>query len=635
MSLLRAVAAFGGPVTATELVAVTGRPVLDVVDACTAAVRGGSLTESAAGFDFPDDAARAAVLADVGPSSLRALRAAAARALADGGAAVERVATLLVQSDEHPGGWTLAWLSEHAEELVHRQPALAVVLLRRAQSPQRPALQRLLGRALLWSGQIDDARRHAQALLHRPGHHGERLELHALLAEAALVAFDAPRAQEHLAAAQAAARTPQELASGRAAEAVCRLLTGDVDAAVELIESTDGATDPVGEVYRLQAAGALSYLEQRFDEGVELLEQADACLAAGRGYPTQFVYGRLLLAECLSAAEPDRARAVVESARQVAYQVGGGLRPWLHMLVAEIDSRAGRWDTALTEVQTALELDNRYGLNRVLHALVAESALLHGDLDGGRHHLQLAEQALASSSPLAAFYESHAVVAATLLAEREGRIDDAVQLVRQVARDGLGPHPQTSIAWLAPALVRIALAGGDRALAERLAAGAAGQPTVELYCRGVLDADPDVLVDAARELADVGRHLIAANAAEHAAQLLAADRPEQARAAAELAMDGYTRLSADGELGRARAALRAAGLRLGVTGPRRRPDTGPDSLTPTERRVAELVADGLSNAEIAHTLVVSPRTVQFHVSRILRKLGVRSRAGVATQLTRA
>lgn len=264
MSLLRAVAAFGGPVTATELVAVTGRPVLDVVDACTAAVRDGSLTESAAGFDFPDDAARAAVLADVGPSSLRALRAAAARALADGGAAVDRVAALLVQPDEHtPDAWTRTWLSEHAEELVHRQPAPAVVLLRRAQSPQRPALQRLLGRALLWSGQIDDARRHVQALLHRPEHLGARLELHALLAEAALVAFDAPRAQEHLAAAQAAARTPQELASGRAAEAVCRLLTGDVDAAVELIESTDGATDPVGEVYRLQAASALSYLQQR------------------------------------------------------------------------------------------------------------------------------------------------------------------------------------------------------------------------------------------------------------------------------------------------------------------------------------------------------------------------------------
>lgn len=63
------------------------------------------------------------------------------------------------------------------------------------------------------------------------------------------------------------------------------------------------------------------------------------------------------------------------------------------------------------------------------------------------------------------------------------------------------------------------------------------------------------------------------------------------------------------------------------------PDPGlPDlpGLTGCEARVAGLVADGLSNRQIAGVLFVSERTVESHVSAILRKLGFRSRARVAS-----
>ncbi len=60
---------------------------------------------------------------------------------------------------------------------------------------------------------------------------------------------------------------------------------------------------------------------------------------------------------------------------------------------------------------------------------------------------------------------------------------------------------------------------------------------------------------------------------------------------------------------------------------RRRDDSA--ALTETERRVAELVAQGLSNKQVAAALFVTVRTVEAALTRIYRKLGVRSRTELA------
>jgi DNA-binding CsgD family transcriptional regulator len=59
-----------------------------------------------------------------------------------------------------------------------------------------------------------------------------------------------------------------------------------------------------------------------------------------------------------------------------------------------------------------------------------------------------------------------------------------------------------------------------------------------------------------------------------------------------------------------------------------------DELTPTERRVIELVADGRTNKEVAAALFVSPRTVEFHLRNVFRKLHMHSRAELVRRFAR-
>jgi DNA-binding NarL/FixJ family response regulator len=61
--------------------------------------------------------------------------------------------------------------------------------------------------------------------------------------------------------------------------------------------------------------------------------------------------------------------------------------------------------------------------------------------------------------------------------------------------------------------------------------------------------------------------------------------------------------------------------------------SGPEALTPAERRVAVLAAEGMANRAIAERLVVAQRTVEFHLSSTYRKLGVGGRRELLDALT--
>ncbi|MGB8876034.1 MAG: helix-turn-helix transcriptional regulator, partial [Solirubrobacteraceae bacterium] len=60
---------------------------------------------------------------------------------------------------------------------------------------------------------------------------------------------------------------------------------------------------------------------------------------------------------------------------------------------------------------------------------------------------------------------------------------------------------------------------------------------------------------------------------------------------------------------------------------------GPESLTPSERRIAELAATGQSNREIAQALFVTPKTVEYHLRNTYRKLDIQNRQELAEALS--
>ncbi|MBO4274306.1 helix-turn-helix transcriptional regulator [Microbispora triticiradicis] len=106
--------------------------------------------------------------------------------------------------------------------------------------------------------------------------------------------------------------------------------------------------------------------------------------------------------------------------------------------------------------------------------------------------------------------------------------------------------------------------------------------------------------------------------------LAGGDRDAAAEALRVLDGLGATRVA-----DRVRAELRGRGLTRVPRGPRRTTAANPAGLTPRQAEVLALVAEGLSNAEMAARLSLSVKTVDHHVSALLDKLGVSSRGQAA------
>jgi DNA-binding CsgD family transcriptional regulator len=186
-------------------------------------------------------------------------------------------------------------------------------------------------------------------------------------------------------------------------------------------------------------------------------------------------------------------------------------------------------------------------------------------------------------------------------------------------------------------LVRGALADGDQnraaALArqtQQLAVIMPGDPDMTAaaeHARGLIEQDPAALQRAAGRYAATRAR---AGALEDAGNAWAG-QGDQGRATTLLSQ-AYALYQEPGDaddLARLRSSLRAVGSRLSHWTRADRPAFGWDSLTGTERRVADLVAQGLSNRQVANRVFLSTHTVAFHLRHIFWKLGITSRVQLA------
>jgi DNA-binding CsgD family transcriptional regulator len=186
-------------------------------------------------------------------------------------------------------------------------------------------------------------------------------------------------------------------------------------------------------------------------------------------------------------------------------------------------------------------------------------------------------------------------------------------------------------------LVRGALAEGDSeraaALADatcRLAAATPGHPDMAAaadHARGLIHQDAALLEQV------VGHYTTArarATALEDAARVQAGQGSrDSAVALLGQAYALYEELGSAEDTARVRARLRTLGTRLCHWTHQDRPATGWGSLTDTERTITDLVAQGLSNRQVASRVFLSAHTVAFHLRHVFWKLGVTSRVQLA------
>jgi DNA-binding CsgD family transcriptional regulator len=325
------------------------------------------------------------------------------------------------------------------------------------------------------------------------------------------------------------------------------------------------------------------------------------------------------------------ARATGDSSRLA---VGLAHRGWLAL-------RLGDLGAAETDTRTALAAAElpAPAMYRVLNGGVLVKALI----DQGE--LAEAERALA---PLDAEAEVGSLTAAVLRISRgrlrveQGRIADGLAdflAVGALATRTFVTCP-SYLPWRSEAaLAHLAL--GETDAAKRLAqeelelARAFGAPRalgVAQSAAGVVaggDAGEALLREAVDTLGACGAKLDRARALTDLGALLRRrNRRSQARELLRKALDAAHRAGAVPLAARAETELRATGAR-----PRRVVLSGVESLTASERRVAELASQDLTNREIAQTLFVTARTVEGHLTSVFRKLQLASRDQLAAALS--
>jgi predicted ATPase/DNA-binding CsgD family transcriptional regulator len=440
--------------------------------------------------------------------------------------------------------------------------------------------------------------------------------------------------------------TADALALGLAMRALAGLgsgLTGsemvasDADQAIALAARLE---DDASRAYVLGFTGATALLEGSFGKGRELYEQAVAvCEEAEVSFlrPTVHVsLGEALLYH----GELDRAR---EHARQgLAWARRIGRPAWEAYglaVLAAADLFVGDIDAAAEQLADAEALLRARSLTSSLFGIkVGSWAALLAYRSGETDKAHRAAEALRRTAGERGFrqLEAWAVWLLGPVALAEQRPEDATEHLDQCRQLSLDPRYTFT---LGRAQVELAHLVGDPDQAwarthEGLEVLAAAGDRL-----GVVEALEAVAgLAAARDHPDQALRLIAAAERFHddtglVRFPLQAERAEQHTAAARAQLDPDDAGTCWGEGTRLSLDEAVAYARRG-RGERGRPQVGWAALTPTEREIVRLVADGHTNAEVGERLFVSVHTVKKHLAHVYAKVGLSGRAELAAQAAR-
>ncbi|MEV4543209.1 helix-turn-helix transcriptional regulator [Micromonospora echinaurantiaca] len=433
-----------------------------------------------------------------------------------------------------------------------------------------------------------------------------------------------------------------ELNSGNAAEAVRILAAGDsLDMLADAAEAASyvGDTAAIIELGRRAAAHPAGFLRDTV-AGIGLTLVGDAAGPSLLRRALARVDELREAAEYLWAAaaasqlgESDLAAEMADRAGRVG-RVSGmtGQLPVVLEFVATAERLAGRLASSQAVSEEGLELAREAGYENTVAAHLANLAVLAALRGDEETCERQAREALAIAVPhrvgLRAGVAAYALALLDLCLGRHAAAHDRFTALA-AAGPGVG-HPV--VTWrTAPDRVEAAVGAGDDAGAraalaayQRASAHAVTPESHALLarCRGLVESSEDAFAEALR------LHTNPFEAARTALllgeRLRRAQRPGEARAHLRMAWETFERAGARPWARRAQGELRAAGESGQAP-----PPAVLDALTPQELRIAGLVADGLSSKQIAAQLILSPRTVEYHLYKIYPKLGIGSRTELA------
>jgi DNA-binding CsgD family transcriptional regulator/tetratricopeptide (TPR) repeat protein len=650
LELLGLASVLGVSFAASDLALLAQRPVSSLVAALRSAQLAGVLAERGERLSFRHELVRDALYNDLPLTVRRGLHAEFASALAAAGRpphqAADHVIRAAAPGDEH----AVASIVSVARDLVGRAPGPAAgmyqdaIELSASPAAMRERLLPELADALIAAGQLREGEQLCREALARdlgPEWAGQlRLHLMFLLLRQGRIREAIREGEEGLAQGVVDERDRKRIAS---LMSMALVFSGDVPPAERAARAVlDTSRDELARALATNTLASAADGRGAYTEAAGLIVPS-ARWADLRGSRAAFdARPHMILSLMLIRLDRfDEAQATIHRGRHAAESLGiADALPVFHYQQALLDFWRGRLDDALAELDTRSRLVEQMeiGWHLPAESLAALIAIHQDDLIAAGRHVAAAEREAAQGGT------PHGIDLMTLararLLEATGDAQAALEAVASAVTASVSAGTITFIPVLGPELARLAAAVGDpgRAAAvipgldqvARLNPGARSLQAYALAGHGLLDGDRNTLSAAAGLLRGSGRALEAARAAETVAALSA----DKARGSLEAARQTYHDCRAPRDLARVEAALRALGVRRGVPGARRRPDHGWQALTDTELKVVRLLAERLTNPEIAQRMFISRRTVQTHVSHALAKLGVATRRELAAEAGR-